>query len=492
MMRHGGQGQVGLHPGLMTDLYHPDSAYVSWRAGLNGLTTFDLYTRSAPFRSSFILTAGLEMALDFVRAFRYTDEDLRFLSQIRDFEPAFLDELAGMRFTGEILAMPEGTIAFPHEPIMRVTAPFREALLLESGLLSAINLSTLLATKAARVVHAAQGRPVAEFALRRAQEPFTVTRSSYIGGCTSTSFLAAAYEFRLRATGTIPHALVQLFESERQAFTAVAATYNRYTLLLDTYDVHAAIHTAIAVAREARAELGHVLAAVRLDSGDLVADSRYVRGALDDAGLTEVRILASGDLDEFRIVDLLEAGAPIDGFGVGTSLGVGAGSTERDIAGGALGGVYKAVWYVDERGESRPLVKAADEAKATWPGRKELYRRKGFGGDIIQLSAEAPPPRSERVLRPVVVNGRVLPGSTPPLSEVWEHAQTNLQALPEAYKALHGAPAYPVEFSPALRSLRAEAARHGGRGAPHIAPSNAEPAPTRDDTSEIPANEART
>jgi nicotinate phosphoribosyltransferase len=169
--------------------------------------------------------------------------------------------LAELRFTGEVLALPEGTVAFPNEPLLRVTAPFKEALLLESGLLSAMNLATLLATKAARVVHAARGRPVAEFALRRAQEPYAVTRSSFIGGCTSTSFLAAAYEYRLRATGTIPHALVQLFESERDAFAAVAATYNRYTLLLDTYDVRQAIQTAVEVAREARAAHGHVLAA---------------------------------------------------------------------------------------------------------------------------------------------------------------------------------------------------------------------------------------
>lgn len=480
MLQRGGYNRLMAHPGLMTDLYHPDAAYVSWRAGRNGQTTFDLYTRTAPFGGAYLLVAGLELALDFVRSFRYTDEDLRFLSQIRDYEPAFLDELANLRFSGEILAMPEGTIAFPNEPILRVTAPFREALLLESGLLSAINLATLLATKAARVVHAAQGRPVAEFALRRAQEPFTVTRSAYIGGCVSTSFLAAAYEYRLRATGTIPHALVQLFDSEREAFAAVAATYNRYTLLLDTYDVRQAIHTAVAVAREARETLGHVLTAVRLDSGDLLADSRYVRGVLDDAELSEVRILASGDLDEFRIVELLEAGAPIDGFGVGTSIGVGAGSTERDISGGALGGIYKAVWYVDERGESRALVKVADEAKSTWPGRKEIYRRAGFGGDVIQLSDEPPLPHAERVLRPVVVDGQVLAGSTPPLSEVWEHAQANLRALPAVYKALTGAPPYPVEFSPALRALRAEAGRRGGRTAPAPAAALLAAAPRAD------------
>src|ERR1700692_3657045 len=175
----------GIHPGLMTDMYHPDAAYVSWRTGYNGLTTFDLYTRTAPFGGAYLLTAGLEAALEFVQSFRYTAEELRFLAQIRDYDSAFLDELAQLRFTGEILALPEGTIAFPNEPIMRVTAPFREAILLEAGLMQAISLSTLIATKASRIVYAAeQGRHrrVAEFAFRRAQEPMTVARASYIGG----------------------------------------------------------------------------------------------------------------------------------------------------------------------------------------------------------------------------------------------------------------------------------------------------------------------
>src|SRR6266581_3234998 len=173
----------GFHPGLMSDMYHPDSAYVSWRTGRNGLTTFDLYTRTAPFGGAYLLVAGLEMALEFLQAFCYTAEELKFLATIRDYNSAFLDELATLRFTGEILALPEGTIAFPNEPIMRVTAPFREALLLEAGLMQAVALSTLIATKASRIVYAAeQGRPrrVAEFAFRRAQEPMTVARASYI------------------------------------------------------------------------------------------------------------------------------------------------------------------------------------------------------------------------------------------------------------------------------------------------------------------------
>jgi nicotinate phosphoribosyltransferase len=448
------RSQIAYRPGLITDMYHPDAAYVSWRAGLNGTATFDLYARRAPFGGAYLLVAGLETALEFVRDFRYADDDLDFLAQIRDYEPEFLDELRGLRFSGEILAMPEGSIAFPNEPILRVSAPFREGILLESGLLQAINLATLIATKASRIVWSARGRPVSEFSLRRAQEPFVVTRSSRIGGCWSTSFVAAAYHFRLLPTGTIPHALVQLFDDERSAFEAVAETFNRYTLLLDTYDVHRAIHTAVDVAKRYREKLGHILAGVRLDSGDLLADSKYVRNALDEAGLRDVRVLASGDLDEFRIAELLDRGAPIDAFGVGTSLGVGAGSVERDIEGGALGGVYKQVHYVDDRGAEIPKVKLAGE-KSTLPGKKEVYRVGSFQEDVIQLAGERKPAGdAERLLKPVVVDGRVVPGSLPPLSEIWEFASRNLKLLPERYRRLERPDVYPVRFSRGMQELR--------------------------------------
>jgi len=448
-----------IHPGLMTDLYHPDSAYVSWRTGRNGLTTFDLYTRTVPFGGAYLLIAGVEAALEFVQAFRYTPEELRFLAQIRDYDAAFFDELAQLRFTGEILALPEGSIAFPNEPILRVTAPFRQALLLESGLLQAVNLATLIATKAARVVFAAeQGRPrrVAEFAFRRAQEPMTVARSSYIGGCASTSFLNAAFAFRLPATGTVPHALIEIFPSEEEAFAAIAAAYNRYTLLLDTYEPRHAIHTAIEVALRAQETLGHTLAAVRLDSGDILGDSLYVRAQLDAAGLTNVRIIASGDLDEWKILDLLQAGAAIDSFGVGTALGSGAGSAERGFEGGALGAAYKAVWYVDDDGTEHPTIKTAG-TKSTWPGKKEIYRHPHWEEDVIQLAQEPHPEKYQRLLRPVVRNGEVIPGSLPPLSEIRELAQYNLQTLPVQYKALEAPQLYPVRFSEGLQSLRKQA-----------------------------------
>ena len=450
----------GIHPGLLTDMYHPDAAYVSWVAGRNGQATFDLYVRTAPFGGAFLLLAGLEQALEFVRSFHYGPEDLRYLAQVRDYDPGFLEELAKLRFTGEVLAMPEGSIAFPNEPLLRVTAPFREALLMESGLLNAVNLATLIATKAARIVYAAHGRRVAEFSFRRAQEPFVVARSSFIGGCASTSFLAAAYQYRLPATGTIPHAMVQLFDDERSAFAAVAQTYNRYTLLLDTYDPRQAVHTAVEVAAEYQHALGHTLAAVRLDGGDLLADSRYVRQVLDDAGMREVKVLASGDLDEFSIAALVEGGAPVDAFGVGTSLGVGAGSLSHGVAGGSLGGVYKLVQYVDEGGQEHPRIKIAGP-KSTWPGKKEVYRVGVFEEDVVALASEQPPGAATRLLKPVIRDGSIIPGSLPPLSEIWELAQQQLRLLPERHRALRCDEPYPVRFSAALQRLRAELANGG-------------------------------
>jgi nicotinate phosphoribosyltransferase len=255
----------------------------------------------------------------------------------------------------------------------------------------------------------------------------------------------------------VPHALIQLFDTEREAFEAIADTYNRYTLLLDTYDPRVAIHTAIEVARAARERLGHVLAAVRLDSGDLLEDARYVRQVLDSARLSEVKISASGDLDEFSIQDLLQSSAPIDSFGVGTSLGVGAGSVERDVEGAALGGVYKEVLYVDERGR-HPRIKVAGE-KSTWPGLKEVYRIGNFEEDVIQLADEPKPERGERLLKPVVLEGEVVPGSLPPLSEIWEFAQANLRRLPEEYRQLISPRLYRVRMSPGIYDLRDLAVR---------------------------------
>jgi nicotinate phosphoribosyltransferase len=440
---------------LLTDLYHIDAAYVSWRAGLNASATFDLYTRSAPFGGAYLLAAGLEPALAFVRDFGYSADDVAFLGRIRDYDPGFLDELHRFRFGGEIDAMPEGTIAFANEPLLRVTAPYREALMLESGVLRAIGISTLIATKATRLFDAAAGREVADFGFRRAHDPYLAARSAYIGGCASTSFVAAAEAFDIPCGGTIPHALVQAFPTEADAFRAVAESFDRYSLVLDTYDVHAAIETACDVARAVAARTGHRLAAVRLDSGDFLVDSRYVRHVLDAAGLGDVKVLVSGDLDEMRIAELVQAGAPIDGYGVGGNLAVGLGAIGSGIAGGTLGAVYKLVWY--EGGDDPARIKLAG-GKSTWPGRKQVYRIGDFVEDRIQLVEEPPPADGAPLLEPAMRDGEVVIAA-PPLREFRARALAALAALPERYRALVQPAPFPVVRSDRLLAMRERAGR---------------------------------
>lgn len=439
--------------GLSLDLYHLDAAYVSWRAGLNGRATFDIYTRTAPFKGAYMVTAGLQPALDFVQEFAFSDDDIAYLRAVKEYDEGFLDELRAYRFSGDLDAIPEGVISFPDEPMLRVTAPFRQALLLESGLLRAVGISTLIATKAARLVDAAAGRSVADFGYRRAQDPYLATRSAIIGGCTSTSYVAGAALFDVPTAGTIPHALVQLFPAEEEAFRAVAATLENYSLLLDTYDVHHAIETAVAVALEARARYGHHLAAVRLDSGDIHADSVHVRAVLDRAGLAETKVLASNDLNEFRIAELLAGGAPLDGFGVGGNLDVGLGTVESGTVGGTLGAVYKLVWY-EGAGDPARIKVAGD--KSTWPGRKQVARIGAFAEDVIQLEDEPLPAGGAPLLHPVMVDGeQVTPA--PDVMALREIAAQELAALPAPYRQLSGAPSYPVRKSNAVQALRERA-----------------------------------
>ncbi|MCA9880924.1 MAG: nicotinate phosphoribosyltransferase [Thermomicrobiales bacterium] len=447
--------------GLSLDLYHLDAAYVSWRAGHNGRATFDIYTRTAPFKGAYMVTAGLQPALDFIQEFTFSEADIAYLRAVKGYDEGFLDELRAYRFSGDIDAIAEGVISFPDEPLLRVTAPFRNALLLESGLLRAVGISTLIATKAARLVDAAAGRSVADFGYRRAQDPYLAARSAIIGGCTSTSYVAGAALFDVPTAGTIPHALVQLFPAEVDAFRAVAATLDSYSLLLDTYDVHHAIETAVEVALEAQARYGHHLAAVRLDSGDIHADSVHVRAVLDRAGLTGTKVLASNDLTEFRIAELLAGGAPLDGFGVGGNLDVGLGTVASGTVGGTLGAVYKLVWYEGEGDPAR--IKVAGD-KSTWPGRKQVARIGAFAEDIIQVEDEPLPADSAPLLHPVMVAGeQVVP--VPDVMALREIAAAELAALPAPYRQLQAAPPYPVRKSDALLALRERATRReaGGR-----------------------------
>lgn len=442
---------------LYLDLYHLDAAYMAWKGQHTGVATFDLYVRSNPFAGGFMLVAGLEPAMDFLQRFVFTDPQLAYLEQIRHYEPAFLAFLSEMRFSGDIYGFREGEIAFPNEPLLRVTAPFHEALILESGLLRAIGVSTLIATKAARLSLAARGARVADFSFRRAHSPYFAARAGYIGGCDSTSFVAAAMAYDIPASGTIPHALVQAYPTELEAFRAVATALPRYSLLLDTYDVPTGIAHAITVAKEEDPRTGHRLVAVRLDSGDLVADSFMVRSRLDDAGLHDVDVLVSGDIDEYRIAEILGAGAPVDGFGVGGNLGVGLGTVASGTVGGVIGAVYKLVWF-DGDTEYPSRIKIAG-SKSTWPGRKQVYRIGTFERDVIALENEIAPAGSRAVLQPIVLGGkRVIPEES--VQQIRSRAQASLDALPAFLRELTPERPYQVDMSASLLALREQTVAH--------------------------------
>ena len=438
--------------GLWTDQYHPDAAYIAWHAGLNPLSVFDVFVREAPFGGTFMVAAGIDAALRFMQNFRYGSASLALLRAM-GYPDAFLAELAELRFTGEVLAAREGSLVFPNTPILRVTAPFREALMMESGILQIVNTATLVATKAARIVQAAAGRPVAEFGFRRAHAPLLAAYAARVGGCASTSLLAASAAYGMPASGTMPHALAQLFPTEAAAFRAIAQAHPHFRLLLDTYDTLAGARNAAEVGVWARATLGHELVAVRLDSGDLAALSRQVRAILDDAGLTTTQILASGDLDEWRISALVAEGAPIDAFGVGTALVNGLGSEE--VGCGVLGGVYKLAWIgATTTTPAHPVIKLA-EAKTTWPGRKVVARAPDHHEDVVLLAGEPWPEGYTPVLHPALRDGALLAPFAEDTDETAAaRAQAALAALPTPYRALQPAAPYPVRYSATLRALR--------------------------------------
>ena len=364
---------------LLTDLYELTMAQGLWENGkADEEACFTAFYRDHPFGSAYAVMCGTAELPALVENVRFEEEDVDYLASLqapaggRMFNPAFLDYLRGFRMHVDIDAVPEGELVFPREPMVRVTGPALECQLLETALLNTIGFQTLVATKTARVVQAAKGRPVAEFGLRRAQGPdggMAVARASYVAGCASTSNVLAGRRYGIPVFGTHAHSWVMSFESELEAFRAFARSMpNNCTLLIDTYDVREGCENAIAVAKEMEAR-GERLAAIRIDSGDLAKLSAYVRGRLDAEGLPYVKISISNDLDEYTVQSLLDQGAPIDSFGVGTKL-----ATCYDQP--ALGGVYK-LSARRAAGEEAwtPVVKLSEQPyKRTIPGVQRVRR----------------------------------------------------------------------------------------------------------------------
>jgi len=433
---------------LFTDLYEITMAASYFREGMTGQATFSLFVRVLPGGRAFLIAAGLEDVANYLQTFRFSEEAIAYLRSLGRFEAGFLDFLRGVRFTGHVRAVPEGTALFADEPLLEVTAPIIEAQLVETAVLNFCHLQTLLASKAVRSVMAARGRPVVDFGLRRAHGAdagMKAARSAFLAGAPTSSNVLAGLHYGIPPVGTMAHSFVAAFPREIDAFRAFGQAFPAHTtLLIDTYDTVAGARKAAQVAKEMEAR-GARLGAVRLDSGDLIALSREVRRVLDEAGLAYVRIFASGGLDEEMVERCVEEGAPIDGFGVGTRMDVSADAPYLDMA-------YKLVQYA-----GRHALKTSP-GKETWPGEKQVYRLRGsdgrFAEDLLALHDEPPPPgEPEPLLRPVIRDGRLL-DPLPALAASRERCAAQVAALPEALRRIKDRGTYPVRYSDRLVALQ--------------------------------------
>ena len=423
-------------------------AQAFFRQGMSAPATFSLFIRSYPPNRAYFVAAGLEDVLDYVRSLSFGAPAIEYLASTGIFGNDFLDYLRGVRFTGSIRAILEGRLFFADEPILEVTAPIIEAQLVETYIINQMNLQSTLATKAARCVWAAQGRGIADFASRRAQgtdAAIKMARSSYIAGFQSTSNVMAAKKYGMPPSGTMAHSFISSFPSEIEAFRVYAEAFpSRTVLLLDTYDTVAGAWNAVEVAKEMEAK-GDRMVAVRLDSGDFDQLSRQVRGVLDSAGLQYVKILASGGLDEYALESLVQSGAPIDLFGVGTKAGVSADAPWSDMA-------YKLVCF-----DQRPVMKLST-GKVSLPGVKQVFRlrdgERRLAKDVIGLQDETPA-AAEPMLHQVMTDG-VASGPSPTLDDIRQRFEDDFGALDPRFKALNRPPRFPVSISPRLKRLAAQ------------------------------------
>ncbi|CAL1239809.1 nicotinate phosphoribosyltransferase [Candidatus Methylocalor cossyra] len=431
---------------LLTDHYQLTMLQAYHREGLADTASFELFVRKLPPERNFLVAAGLEQVLDFLEGFQFTAEECAYLAGVADFTPEFIDYLAGLRFTGTVEALPEGTVFFQNEPIVRVTAPLPEAQVIETRLINLIQLQTLIASKAARSVLVAPDRWLVDFGLRRAhgaEAGLLAARAAYLAGYGGSSNVLAGKLFGIPCFGTMAHSYIMAHDDEADAFRRFAeALPSNVVLLLDTYDTLAAARKVVDLA-PSLAAVGIPIRSVRLDSGDLGALAKAVRAILDQGGLSGCRIFASGDLDEHAIAALLAAGAPIDGFGVGTRL-----TTSADAP--SLNCAYKLQEYAGKPRRKR------SEAKATWPGCKQVYRHYDadgrFSHDLIAGAWESA--SGEPLLRPVMRHGRRLEPPEP-LESLRRRARDQLARLPAPLRAIDRPAPYPVTVSDGLKDLAA-------------------------------------
>jgi len=396
------------------------------------------------------VSCGLADILNYLRNLRFTKEDLDYLRSIKLFSKAFLEYLAHFRFRGDIWAIPEGQIFFANEPVIRVTGSIIEAQIIESFSLNTINLQTMIASKACRVVYSAKGKGVYDFALRRthgAPAGIKVARSAYVAGFSGTSNCLAGKLYNIPVVGTMAHSYVMSFREELDSFLAYSNTFPKATILLvDTYNTKKGIENAITTGLYLK-EKGHQLKGIRLDSGNIASLSKLARKMLDRAGLKFVQIFASGNLDEFKIKELLDNGARIDNFGVGTNMGTSIDAPSLDV-------IYKITEVTDEEDKFLPTMKLS-KGKVTYPGRKQVYRladkRHGFIKDILGLDKEKI--KGKPLLIKVVSKGRQIYKS-PPLEEIRRSVERDLSQFPKELQGAFSRYRYPVVISPQLKKLR--------------------------------------
>jgi nicotinate phosphoribosyltransferase len=427
----------------LTDLYQLTMAQAYWREGRLEPAVFDLYVRTLPARRNFLLAAGLDDVLHYLETFRFGPAVLDYLARHGGFQDPFLDWLGRLRFTGEVRAVPEGTPVFAGTPILEVRAPLPEAQLIETYVMNQVHLQTLLASKGVRVVQAAEGRRVVDFGLRRihgADAGLKAARAFHIAGLDATSNVLAGQVYGIPIAGTMAHSYIQAHEREAEAFRSFVELYPETVLLVDTYDTLEGVRRVVGLARE----LGDAfrVRSIRLDSGDLGGLAVAARRILDDAGLRRVGIFATGGLDEYRVAELVAAGAPIDGFGVGTGMGVSADAPALEI-------VYKLTEYA---GAARLKL---SPGKVLLPGPKQVFRVEAGGvavRDRIAREDEDGPGRP--LLRTVMRGGRRVEAEARSLEQARRHAAAELARLPARLRSLEPAdPPYPVEVSPALEAL---------------------------------------
>jgi len=432
---------------MLADLYELTMAAAYFDNNVPGDAAFELFVRHLPKNFSYLIAAGLEQALYYLMNLMFTEEQIQFLKRHTSFRYAserFFEYLKSFRFSGDVWAAPEGTVLFPGEPLVQVSGSIIEAQIVETYLLAMINYQTLIASKASRVVEAAKGRDIVEFGSRRAHGPqaaLLAARASYVGGCVGTSNLLAGYELGIPTYGTMAHSFVMAFDSEREAFQAYQKVFPENTaLLIDTYDTIEGAKTAVS--------LGISPTLVRLDSGDLLDLSKKVRRILDEAGYRNTKIFASGDLNEYKVKELVSQGAPIDAFGVGTEL-----TTSREDP--ALPGIYKLV-ELRRGSQTIPRVKLSP-SKVTIPELKQVFRVYSNSGlireDIVAIDGEASPESAARPLLVKVIEKGGLVYEIPSLADAREYAKKQVETLPHEFKDLVSVAEPPVRLSPKLSAL---------------------------------------